>query len=395
MYRHAFARLARLSMVFLSTATLLHAEEVRPFPERKLNGGELKYVSGVPVLIVQGTPEEIGRQYAVLPVEESARLAWVPKEILKRCGVESAWPAVAAVGRTLLSHVPADHRTELDEMAKSLGVDRDVLVVANTMLELRRLAACSVFIAQGDRSTAQGPLFGRNLDFLSLGILDKVGLVTVLRPAGKHAFASIGLPGLIVVMSGMNDAGLAVATLDVGASKDGAPLFDPSGTPLMFSYRRVLEECTTVEEAEKLLRKTRPTTYANLAVCDTKGGAVFELTPKNLIVRRPDHDVLPCTNHFRTPELSVGAKCPRYAVFEQALQRPEFGVKDVARLMHAVNQGERTIQTMIFEPVARRVHIALGPGPASARPLQVLNLAPLLAEKRPSVVDRPSPSTQR
>jgi len=42
-----------------------------------------------------------------------------------------------------------------------------------------------------------------------------------------------------------------------------SPRFDPQGDPMLLTFRRVLEECATVEEAEKLLRQTRHTTWFN------------------------------------------------------------------------------------------------------------------------------------
>ncbi len=380
--------LALLLAVMAWRAAASPAAEVPRFVERTFEGGRLKFVKGLPVMILQGTPEQIGRQHAELVANAAKSLMSLPKQILQEHGVANSWPLVAAASRTLLSRVSPEHRAELDAIVKTTGIDRDALAVANTMLELRRLGGCSAFVAQGGRSAAGGPLFGRNFDFPTFGALDRLGLITVVRPQGKHAFVSVGFPGLVGVVSGINDAGLAVATLDVYSAKDGSPMFDPTGTPLTFSYRRVLEECTTVAEAEKLLRKVKPTTWSNLTVCDKHGAAVFELTPKHLVVRRGDDGVLACTNHFRTPELSTGRKCRRFAIFEAAMDRPQFGAGDVARLMHAVNQGEMTIHTMIFEPVSLRLHVAMGSGPISARPLNVLELAPLLGGLTTKRLDR-------
>ena len=114
----------------------------------------------------------------------------------------------------------------------------------------------------------KGPLFGRNLDFPTLGLSDKYSLVTVYRPQRKHAFVSVGFPGLFGCLSGMNDAGLALAVHEVFLSRDGATIFNPKGVPYTFCFRRILEECATVEEAEKLLRATPRTTILNLALCD-------------------------------------------------------------------------------------------------------------------------------
>ena len=109
------------------------------------------------------------------------------------------------------------------------------------MLELRRIGGCSAFVVERQRSATGGPLFGRNFDLPPMGIADKYSIVMIVQPKGKHAFASVSFPSMGGVFSGMNDAGLAVATLDVYATKDGSPMFDPRGVPMSFCYRRLLE----------------------------------------------------------------------------------------------------------------------------------------------------------
>ena len=114
-----------------------------------------------------------------------------------------------------------------------------------------------------------------------MGYIHEHTLVTVYRPTGKHAFASVGFPGLVGVLSGMNDAGLCVAVLEVYDAKDGEPHFNPKGIPYAMCHRRLLEECTTIAEAKKLLERMPRTSLLNLAVADRTGTAVFEVTPKH------------------------------------------------------------------------------------------------------------------
>jgi len=200
----------------------------------------------------------------------------------------------------------------------------------------------------------------------------------VVRPKDKFAFASVNYPGLNGVVSGMNQHGLTVATLDVYRSRDDSLYFDALGMPLMFTFRQILEECRTVAEAETLLRKAKRTTWMNLAVCDTRSAAVFELTPKTVSRRDPERGILPCTNHFRSAELGLDTDCARYLLLSLGFNQNHVSVSDVHRRMHAANQGDMTLQTMVFEPRSLRLHISLGPPPASARELKVLDLAELL-----------------
>jgi predicted choloylglycine hydrolase len=421
----ARSRLFGPVVVFFSLvgANLAPAAEPFRYPEGRHGKGELRHVNGLPVLFVEGTPEEMGEQIAVLGVKPAARLINYPKDFLKasaqepgtrallwlarlvharlpeeqrmeldglrrmlgldrdldKASQQATWRALAWVGQLLLWRFPADHRRELEAIATASGLDRELVIVANTMFEIRKIAGCSTLIVDGERSQTTGPLFGRNWDFPGLGYLHNYSLVTVYRPRGKRAFAVIGFPGLVGCFSGINDAGLALAMHEVYSANDGSPKFDPTGTLNTLCYRRILEECTTVEEAARFLRATKPTTMASLAICDQQGGAVFEMTPTSLVVRRPVDHICACTNHFRCQELATSTRCDRFPILEQNRQLRRIGLDDVARSLHAVNQGELTIQTMIFEPAALRLHLGIGSTPSSAQPLKLLELASLFA----------------
>ncbi len=376
-----------LVCLFLALASGLTARAAEPFrfPEAKHKGGELKYVNDLPVLTVQGTPEEIGEQVATLTAPAVKPLLDLPKEIIRHHRLELAWPIFVAAAEGLFKNVPADYQKELETGAKVGKIDRDTVLVGNCLLELRRLGGCATLYVDPKQSETKGPLLGRNFDLEPFGVLQKYSLVAIVRPKGKRAFCAVGYPGMVGVVSGINDAGLTIATLDVYVTKDGATLFDPRGTPLTFCYRRILEECATVDEAAKLMRSLKATTCMNLAVCDKKEGAILEITTKQVVVRRPEKGVLPCTNHFNTPDLYVPVPCWRYERLRKLEKQTEnFSVKDVAAAMHSVNQRTWTLQTMVFEPATLKLHLSIGDPPVSARPLKTLELGPLLGVTIPA-----------
>jgi hypothetical protein len=84
---------------------------------------------------------------------------------------------------------------------------------------------------------------------------------------------------------------------------------------------------------------------------------------------------LACTNHFRTPELSQTTTCWRYPILEGRGERGPLGLSEIQHRLHAANQGDITLQTMIFEPATRKLHLAIGPAPTSALPLRTIELA--------------------
>jgi isopenicillin-N N-acyltransferase like protein len=380
-----FHLIAFLSLIFLPA---LRAEDDRFFREGKYQAGELRYINGVPVLSVAGSPVEIGRQKAELTADTVKKMTEYPQRLLDRVAPDpDGQKKFLEAARTVAKNIPADHKAELRAFADQakMGDKAEVGLLGNVMIDIYRGSfGCSSLVVEAKNSKTGGPLFGRNLDFFTLGIIQNATLVTVHRPTGKHAFAAIGFPGLFGCLSGMNDAGLSLAVHEVFLSKDGSLVFSPNlkGVPYTFLFRRILEECATVEEAEKLLRGAERTTLLNLLVCDRKHAVVFELTPRTVAVRRPENGVLACTNHFRTPELAVFKFDRRYPVLAQSADELPLGVEDIHRKLHAVNKGRLTVQTMIFEPDPLILHLAAGSCPSTALPLKKIELAPLFQGKK-------------
>jgi hypothetical protein len=272
----------------------------------------------------------------------------------------------------------------MDAAATASGHEPSMLLFANTIADLSSGLGCSTIVVDPARSATGKAIFGRNFDWLpTAGITDHT-LVVVYRGEGKRAFAAITVSPLSGVISGMNDAGLALTIneISIRMSRDKAQ-FNWKGIPLLLAFRRVLEECSTVAEAEKLLREMPRTTTCCLTVCDKTGGAVFEITPTNLEVRSHENGVCCCTNHFRTDKLCVEDKCWRYAKLTplQAKDGPKLGVADVFKKLDEVSQGRSTLQCMVFEPADRVLHLAYGEGHATKLKPRRIALGELFDQK--------------
>ena len=379
--------LAKRSCIFVliilfAAKSAAPAAENRTFKEARFEKGRLQYVNHLPVLTVEGTPQEMGRQEAALTGEVAKSFSGYPRQLMTLSGQGSKWDKCVETARMLTSHASQAHRDELQSFADKADVPTDTLLVVNTIADLHRGGfACSALMVDPAKSKTGGILFGRNLDFFTLGILDRCGLITVYRPQGKHALVTVGFPGLTGCLSGMNDAGLAMAVHEVHLTADFAPMLNTKAMPYTLCLRRILEECTTIEEAEKLLRESERSTILSVDICSRTGTGVLEITPKTVALRRGGDGICVNTNHFRCDGLSLWKACPRYAILSKAAAMENLGVSDVFKKLDEVNQGSQTLQSMIFEPDTLILHLAMGKTPATKSPLETVELKPLF---RPS-----------
>jgi isopenicillin-N N-acyltransferase-like protein len=372
-----------IGFLLLSPA-IAFAGDTKSFPEAKYGKGELRYIDDVPVLIVRGKPNEIGEQFGKLAVDNAPDLLGLHARFLKDAGQEKRYPLLAAFAGVLKANFPPHIVEEIEAASKTSKKDITLFLFANTIADLSSGLGCSTIVVEPERSSSGGPLFGRNFDWLDTKGISEHTLVIVYKGEGKRAFAAITVSPICGVISGMNDAGLSLTIneISIKKSKDKAE-FNWKGTPLLLAFRRVLEECATVSEAEKLLRGMPRTTTCCLTICDKSGGKVFEITPTNLEVREADNGVCCCTNHFRTEKLSVDNKCWRYEKLSplQAKDAGKLGVKDVFAKLDEVNQGKHTLQSMVFEPSQRILNLAYGEGSATKLKPHKLDLGKLFDEK--------------
>jgi hypothetical protein len=232
-------------------------------------------------------------------------------------------------------------------------------------------------LVSAERSATGGSLYGRNFDFPFEDEIAEYSLVIVYRPTGKKAFVMVTFPGLLAASVGMNEDGLALGANTVRKSADGSPPFDAEGMPYFVAAREVMEGCHSVDEFDTWMHGHSRTAMGLLLACDPKRQSVFEITTKNIGVREPEDGLLYCTNHFLLAPMMTPNKCWRYPKLEKSRDLERLGVADVAKLMNDVNQGNRTIQTMVFEPSELVLHLSIGRGPTSAKPLKKLDLKPL------------------
>lgn len=348
----------------------------------------LEIMQGVPVLVVQESkPESLGAQVGKLALAQAKALSAYPKSLVTFFKVDPLWPFLVGLGERMVKKFPDRFQAELAAMQESSGASRADLVAANTLFDLKQMVLCSGIGVDKARSATGGNLLGRNLDYPPLGDIGQYTLVQVIRQGkGFLNFASVGFPGLLGVLSGINEAGLALAIHEVVDVRPPKRKFNPAGLPYALCYRMVLEQCKTVDEARKFLLGLERSTTTNLLISDRERTAVLEVCPDSVQVRPADAGTACCANHFCLAENKADDQANPYQSFERfsALQKGcaapgKVSIAQVKELLHKTNLGFNTLQSMIFECAPLRLHLAYGTPPASTGPFRSLDLAPLLS----------------
>jgi len=267
-----------------------------------------------------------------------------------------------------------EHVEEVRALASATGLTFGDLMLAQSFLDVSQAMGCSTITLPAAASPDGIARFGRNVDFPSFNIADKNSVVFVFHPKGRYAFASVSWPGMVGVLSGMNEHGLTLTNMEVARQRRA-----PAGMPYTMLYRLLLERCKTVDEALALLKKTPRQSANNLMLMDAGGKrAVAEITPSGVTVRQaPDTAALISTNHHRGKDLDSAGRCDRFDALHD-VARQEFGrISEayVEQLLACVAAGEGTIQSMVFEPANRVLYLAVGAG-APTRGFAAIDLKP-------------------
>ena len=113
------SRRLAVALFALLASSPVRAGEPFHYPAGKSpNGAELKYVNGLPVLTVAGSPDEIGTAVGGLALKPDARILSYPRDLLRADGIELMWPVFLFGGKGMVKHFPADYRTEMDAITR-------------------------------------------------------------------------------------------------------------------------------------------------------------------------------------------------------------------------------------------------------------------------------------
>jgi hypothetical protein len=342
-----------------------------------VQGGELRWVEGQRVVLLKGTPEQVGFAHGSLLKDESQRCI---DSVLYTFGTVNTirtgrWfrHDLDSAYEKLAPYIPEDHKRETLAFAKAMDLEPRTAEVINVFPELFH---CSGFALFG-KATKDGKLYhGRVLDYMTTIGLQDSATTFIVAIDGKHAFANIGYAGFIGSVSGMNDQAISLGEMGGG----GEGQWD--GVPMATLMRRALEECSTLDEVMDLWKHNPRTCEYYYVFADGKTNRAVG------VMAVPDsiEFVMPGQSHQRLGEgiedavvLSAGSRLEKLR--ERVQERYGEIDADVAQwLMSRPVAMESNLHNVLFVPQDGVFYVANASHdePAANRPYVKLDLRELL-----------------
>ena len=253
--------------------------------------GMLCQLEGKSILLVDGTPEEMGRAHGTLLAAKAKmlteRVLYLVGGIDTLQGDKWFLDRMAEIERRTLPHMPQRFLAEIDAAARAAGIAQRDARYANLFPERFH---CSGVAVRGKASKDGRVYHARILDYMRDINLQGASTVVIFMPKGYHQWMSLGYAGFIGTVTAMNDQGLAVGEMG------GAGVGDWDGLPMSFLLRDIMERAATVEEALAIIRETpRTCEYYYVFSDKQRHMAGVRCTPDELLILRPgeQHELLP------------------------------------------------------------------------------------------------------
>ncbi len=217
---------------------------------------------------------------------------------------------IAIFNRNMVQHIPAEYLEEIYAMSLSCSKEYDdygspyarqlnyhaAHDIGHTMQEYM-LVGCSSFAAWGQDSADGGLIVGRNFDFYVGDDFAKNKIILFVNPDSGYKYALVTWPGMMGVVSGMNECGLAVT---INAAKGAVPT--STAMPISLLVRHILQHAENIDEALDIAKTCQTFVSESILVASArdKRAAIIEKTPKETHLYTTDATHIICTNHYQS-----------------------------------------------------------------------------------------------
>lgn len=316
-----------------------------------------------------GTPQEMGLQHGRI-LSAEIRSLYDSYVLQGLCGVEGYREQdLIRIGEHYDRFIPDEYREEMRGIAQGSGMPYEKILVINTFADAvvgKTPRACSALAVK----TSHGLLVGRNLDWINHRVAHRSGVVFLLHPKDRNAILSVSWPGLVGVVTGMNNQGLCLS-LNLAFAGD----LEPNAMPCLLRLRQTLETQQSLEEAMRLQTSEPRTIAMNLMIASGREGSasILELSGHQYAIVPMENDHVVTTNHYQALPIHGGSGSDREIILNHRLQGKcaGAGIVDIERALAAVrflgpSEGMVTNQSVVFVPDQLTAYVAIGKLPATS-----------------------------
>ena len=323
----AFVALLLLVVAFAAIVVVLYlrADFLEPHMEldveaiAKRNRGSLrKNRYGLWEAHIKGNAMERGAKYGVLcsdliKHQEDAFYRRLLELTPSRRWMKPLHNIIILFNRDMARHIPEEYRNEIYAMSLSASDkynDYSTKYVRQLnyhaahdighVMQEYMLVGCTSFAAWSSASATGELIVARNFDFYLGDDFARNKIIHFVEPSEGYRFVSLAWPGMMGVVSGMNEHGL---TITLNALKGDIPT--SSAMPISLLARHIMQHATTIDEAYAIAKQAKCFVSESMLVASAKDGcaAIIEKTPKCTALHRSEESQILCTNHAQSEEL--------------------------------------------------------------------------------------------
>lgn len=239
-----------VAVTMVSVCMAVRAQETLQVVARDPDGqGLLAKVNGKRVLLVSGTPEQMGRAHGrllaeLVPNVMPRTMALVGAGLAVKKG-EWFYDRIEEIYRRAGPHTPERFLRECRAMAAAAGITERAALSGNFFPELFH---CSGVAVRNTASADGRVIHARVLDYMRDIHLQNYTVLQVFQPADGIPWMSVGYAGFLGTVTAMNLKGVAIG--EMGGKGEG----DWDGMPMTFLMREVAERAENVEQALAIMR---------------------------------------------------------------------------------------------------------------------------------------------
>jgi|GEM_PF-4043649 len=309
---------------------------------------------GKQVLIVEGTPEEMGAAQGALLKNQIFKLV---SKIMYASGTSASlskgkWfmDMMQEIQDRTGGYIPERFVAECDALSAAAGISQRDGRYANLFPELFH---CSGVAVRGPATVDGRVLHARVLDYMRELLIQSEATVQVFIPKDHYAWISHGYAGFVGSVTAMNEHGLAIG--EMGGRGEG----NWDGLPMSLLVREIMETCKTVDEAVALMKKTPRTCEYFYVLSDANKNMVgIRAVPEEVLVLQPGEQN-PMLPHVPKDTIMMSAGDRAVALSKKLTEN--HGKIDVPMLIEIIKRPvamDSNLHNAIFSPETLEIWVS-------------------------------------